>query len=83
MLPRRREGHTDLRTCLLLPGTACGDGGKFVEWQSMKTLDPRPGVSPANCEWSRDGNPGDVASYFGTSCGVCPTAISIPTTVCP
>jgi len=34
-------------------------------WETMKTVNPRPGVEPAACSWTRSADPRDVPGYFG------------------
>eukprot|EP00750_Incisomonas_marina_P031586 INCI8243.6.p1 GENE.INCI8243.6~~INCI8243.6.p1 ORF type:complete len:670 (+),score=93.98 INCI8243.6:207-2216(+) len=65
-------------------GTGARSGGETgILWTSMATSDPRSGLQPSDCAWSRTGNPQDVAGYFGTSCGGAPpTRVLLPTRVC-
>ena len=63
-------------------GQACGAGNRSILWTSMTTPDYRSGLDPSECTWSRDADPRDIATYFGTSCGVAPTAVMLPSSVC-
>jgi hypothetical protein len=63
-------------------GNVCGPNGKHVQWTSATTLDPRAGTPPASCHWDIKDNPSDKPGWFGAGCGVCPTAVTLPTTVC-
>ena len=58
-----------------------GDGGGGENPPPLPSPN-RPGLSPAACEWSVTKDPLDVSGYFGSGCGVCPTVITLPTTVC-
>jgi len=70
-------------------GIACNMSSSGVDteamgilWTSMATSDPRPGLDPADCAWSRANNPGDIPGYFGTACGAAPAEILLPTRAC-
>ena len=56
--------------------------GHFIRWTSITTLDPRPGLKPAQCSESVEANPADIPGFFGDGCGVCPEIVTVPTTVC-
>ena len=65
-------------------GVLCGPAGPGMQirWEAMATVDPRPGLQPAQCEWSAAKDPADVPTYIGT-CGVQPTKVPLlPTHLC-
>lgn len=63
---------------VLYNGSRCGDG-KAIVWHGMHTLDPRAGLTPAQCSWTSTTAP----AYTG-ACGAEPTAqgVRLPTHVC-
>jgi len=62
-------------------GFICDTDGNKIRWDSMRTEDPRADVSPAQCEWSRKSNPGDVSGFFG-GCGTGASQVLLPGQLC-
>ena len=51
-------------------------------WETMKTVNPRPGVEPAACSWTRSADPADIPGYFG-GCNTPATAVpGLPDSLC-
>lgn len=59
-------------------GTLCGgNNSKSIQWLSMYTLDPRPGLKPSDCTWQEP-----EGSVYTGYCGTCPADIRLPTQIC-
>ena len=57
-------------------GRRCGGkGSKAIQWESMRTLDPRPGAM--QCSWSEQ-----AGSPWTGRCGSCAESVRLPTEVC-
>lgn len=64
---------------VIYKGAECGGkGSKKIQWLTMHTVDPRPGISKAACTW--DSEP--IGSAFTGGCGACAKAVRLPNEVC-